>query len=740
MNRMTASEVPSNNQAHNGLSISNLTVISTMTNAKQNGEISPQIDTNFIELSPSGDLSVSQTSFDAMSNKEPDKMFGWEKFKPKFLQRFCNAKWALFWLCWGGAMQGLIVNGFINVVITTIERRFGLRSRQTGLVASGYDIASFVCLVPVTYFGGRVGASKPKILAWGVILMGIGSLTFALPHFLVSSYRATMSDSNVCQSSATNGTHYETCSSEADTFAEQENLSWTVWLFFLAQLLHGAGASPLFTLGVTYIDENVSTKMSSVYLGIFYTMAIIGPAVGYVLGGQLLLIYTEFMTVDASDLGLTSSSKVWIGAWWIGFIFAAIACFLLSIPIFGYPSSLPGAKELQQQKVSEAYNADVQKIEQTFTKLKDMPSALLSLLKNPTFFCLNMAGATEGLVIAGFAAFLPKQIENQFSISPVWSALLMGLITVPAGGGGTFLGGYLIKKLKLNCANIIKMCLIMTTISAFFTSCFLLSCPNLAFAGVTTQYRREVLKDSAKEMTNLTDGVERSYLGMELQSSCNVDCGCSKLNYEPICGADGILYYSPCFAGCHEEYHMNQVKIYTNCSCIDKQMFDDGDTPDATNLMCKSTCHYLSYFVGLCFVLMLFTFLSTMPALSATLRCVRDDQRSFALGIQWIKVRLFGTIPAPMIFGKLIDDSCILWQETCDEDGSGVGACLVYDNYNMSKYMWLLALVGKTLSVIFFFGALWFYIPPKKSAINSDNSQTVNNSADITKVATVEAK
>ena len=51
---------------------------------------------------------------------------------------------------------------------------------------------------------------------------------------------------------------------------ETENISWNVWLFFLAQLLHGAGASPLFTLGVTYIDENVSKKMSSVYLGKFF--------------------------------------------------------------------------------------------------------------------------------------------------------------------------------------------------------------------------------------------------------------------------------------------------------------------------------------------------------------------------------------------------------------------------------------------------------------------------------------
>lgn len=93
---------------------------------------------------------------------------------------------------------GLVVNGFINVVITTIERRFGLRSTQTGLVASGYDIASFLCLVPVSYFGGRLGASKPRWIGWGVVVMGLGAFVFALPHFLVGQYRATNSEQNVC--------------------------------------------------------------------------------------------------------------------------------------------------------------------------------------------------------------------------------------------------------------------------------------------------------------------------------------------------------------------------------------------------------------------------------------------------------------------------------------------------------------------------------------------------------------
>lgn len=89
------------------------------------------------------------------------------------------------------------------MVITTIEKRFGLRSSQTGLVASGYDIASFACLVPVTYFGGRINASKPRWIGWGVILMGMGSLTFALPHFLVGPYRASSAVSNVCFNNGT---------------------------------------------------------------------------------------------------------------------------------------------------------------------------------------------------------------------------------------------------------------------------------------------------------------------------------------------------------------------------------------------------------------------------------------------------------------------------------------------------------------------------------------------------------
>lgn len=124
-------------------------------------------------------------------------------------------------------------------------------------------------------------------------------------------------------------------------------------------------------------------------------------------------------------LGLTPESKVWVGAWWIGFLIFSFVCLLVAIPLIAFPKTLPGSEKLQ--KISEAHDGDNQK-SQAFTKLSEIPKAFMSLGRNPTFLFLNLAGASEGLIISGFAVFLPKQIENQYSVTAVWAALLMGKI------------------------------------------------------------------------------------------------------------------------------------------------------------------------------------------------------------------------------------------------------------------------------------------------------------------------
>ena len=39
-----------------------------------------------------------------------------------------------------------------------------------------------------------------------------------------------------------------------------------------------------------------------------------------------------------------------------------------------------------------------------------------------------------------------------------------------------------------------------------------------------------------------------------LAATCNVDCGCSAMVYEPVCGLDGSQYFSPCHAGCSSKH------------------------------------------------------------------------------------------------------------------------------------------------------------------------------------------
>lgn len=85
-------------------------------------------------------------------------------------------------------------------------------------------------------------------------------------------------------------------------------------------------------------------------------------------------------------------NKQWIGAWYLGFVVMSFFCLLLAIPILAFPKSLPGSEKLEKQ--SEAHNENITEQKQTFTKIKEIPKALCLLLKNPTFFFLNLAGAS----------------------------------------------------------------------------------------------------------------------------------------------------------------------------------------------------------------------------------------------------------------------------------------------------------------------------------------------------------
>jgi len=62
------------------------------------------------------------------------------------------------------------------------------------------------------------------------------------------------------------------------------------------------------------------------------------------------------------------------------------------------------------------------------------------------------------------------------------------MVTIPSGGGGTFFGGYLVKRLNLRFAGILRLCLVTTGIVLCLTLTLLYRCDNIPFVGVNVDY------------------------------------------------------------------------------------------------------------------------------------------------------------------------------------------------------------------------------------------------------------
>uniref|UniRef100_A0A8C0AUS5 Kazal-like domain-containing protein n=1 Tax=Buteo japonicus TaxID=224669 RepID=A0A8C0AUS5_9AVES len=195
---------------------------------------------------------------------------------------------------------GIVVNGLINISISTIEKRYELNSSLTGLISASYDIAFCVLSLFVSFFGER--GHKPQWLAFSAFMLGLGSLIFSLPHF-----------SNTCQIPGTSSANF-TCSAST-----KSSLPNYLYVFILGQLLLGVGGTPLYTLGTAFIDDSVPKHKSSLYIVV----------------NLLFPNYSSSTKIDQDD-------PRWLGAWWIAFLACFFAIWLLIIPFTCFPKQLPG--------------------------------------------------------------------------------------------------------------------------------------------------------------------------------------------------------------------------------------------------------------------------------------------------------------------------------------------------------------------------------------------------------------
>ena len=91
-------------------------------------------------------------------------------------------------------------------------------------------------------------------------------------------------------------------------------------------------------------------------------------------------------------------------------------------------------------------------------------------------------------------------------------------MAVPGGAGGFILGSILIKKLSLTPAEQLRAMFYLAILSLLTMLMFAIQCETAPLA--------------------------------DLSKPCSSGCSCGREWFEPVCAAEGLTYFSPCYAGC----------------------------------------------------------------------------------------------------------------------------------------------------------------------------------------------
>ncbi|KAM8744603.1 solute carrier organic anion transporter family member 2A1 [Acanthopagrus schlegelii] len=580
----------------------------------------------------------------------------------------CSIK--LFVLCHGLLQfSQLLYSAYFKSIITTIERRYGLSSYSSGTISSLHEISNSVLIVFVSYFGNRV--HRPRIIGIGGLLMAVSATILTLPHFISQRYEydsVLHNRHDICNLHG-NTSDPDCGRDESRRLADTSNM----WLFMgFAQLLFGVGSVPIQPFGISYIDDFAGPGNSPLYIAILFAVSVFGPAIGYLLGSVVLRIYVD---VDKTGLGaeqeLRQGDPRWVGAWWMGLLITTVCLFLTSIPYFFFPRRMPSEDHVDNDT---DMSDDFKKPQISLLDfLKMFPRMFINLLLSPLFLMLILAQCCFSSVIAALATFMNKFLQQQYSATAAYSSLLVGAVNLPAVAVGMLMGGVIMKKSGLSLKTIPRFSVVMLTIST-------LLCIPLFFMGCPTQRVSEVNDNRG------------AYGALK---SCYSNCSCPSNAFNPVCGSDGVEYISPCHAGCtnftKDPNNTHRVQLYTSCRCI------PGSKSHALPKPCPNNCqHFLLPVMLVISLASLIACLTHNPMYMMVLRSVPSEEKSFAIGIQFLLMRVLAFLPAPALFGTAIDTSCIWWKHVCNKKSS----CGYYDN-NILRNRFLGLQVGYKIMGIF---------------------------------------
>lgn len=662
------------------------------------------------QLEPEGNK---KDSDDGEPNETADRtlMCGWGRWRPNWLQPLSRPSVFLIFVFIFALTAG-ISSGLTSVNLPEIEKEFGLSSKQSAVILLSNDIGGIVLLPFVSFYGTH--GKKPKWIGLGAIICASGALLMTLPKVMIGRYEIPGTSGGAGRGSNTCvGQQFPFEKASCDNNEGYASAVKYLFIFCTAQFIFGIGSTPVWPLAPAYLDENVNPKNAPIYVGVWFVSNFLGRGLGYLVGGAFLRVFTD-LTVPAG-FALSKRDTRWIGAWWLGFFVFAWVMLISGAALLCFPREMP---EYRKKRVIAMKKGKLPTENKDIGKgFKDLLKALVDLLKNKTYVFSSLALTIKITFAAALGGFYTKVLVLKFGGTFSEVALYSAAVFIPGNTLGVGLGSLVMKKLSVKdsakkATVILIICGVVAT--AFSTVWLLPGCKTTNIAGGAMPY-----KDSTDTGS--------------LISKCNIQCTCSQRAYEPICGNDGITYFSPCFAGCQFK-NTNNKQSSGNCSCIENSnskinvanLTTNGSSSSiygtAVNGRCNRGCKNLFVFLACSAIILMVNFLGSIPQKMLTLRCVPDNQRAFGLGIQVLFLRSLSFIPGPLILGTIIDSNCLVW--SIDECGNR-GNCLEYNVNQLSKHFLVFAIVAASVATFFYFLAWFFYVPMATAEVVKDQNENV---------------
>lgn len=193
-------------------------------------------------------------------------------------------------------------------------------STISGLILCGNELSQILLSLILSYMGGQ--RNRPRWISTGVFFCALSCFVLALPALYGAGNEALKYTEEYGTALELNGTdlkelrkrNFGLCMTEGNETQDcvrSEPYITPLLLIFLSQFVLGVGNSLYYSLGQTYLDDNVKKTKTPMLLGWALFLKTLGPGFGFLLGYSSLRVFidpTKTPTINYKD-------ERWLGAW-----------------------------------------------------------------------------------------------------------------------------------------------------------------------------------------------------------------------------------------------------------------------------------------------------------------------------------------------------------------------------------------------------------------------------------------